>query len=69
MLLNAAAAEHSDVRLNMADMTDAPRLAAIRSEMPTIATFSGRLRFGLVFLAEALRGRRTAEFEAALKAR
>ncbi len=69
MLVNAAAAERSDVRLTLADITDAPRLAAIRSEMPTIATFSGRLRFGLVFLGEALRGRRTAEFGAALKAR
>ncbi len=69
MLVNAAAAEHSDVRLTLADMTDAPRLAAIRSEMPTIATFSGRLRFGLVFLGEALRGRRTAEFGAALNTR
>ncbi len=69
MLVNAAAAEHSDVRLTLADITDAPRLAAIRSEMPTIATFRGRLRFGLVFLSEALRGRRTAEFGAALTAR
>ena len=69
MLVNAAAAERSDIRLTLADVTDAPRLAAIRSEMPTIATVSGRLRFGLVFLGEALRGRRTAEFGAALKAR
>ena len=56
MLLSAAAAERSGPPIASSDLETAPPVSAMHGEMPTIATWEGRRKFGLAFLANALRG-------------
>ncbi len=65
MLLSAAAAERPGLSVTAEELA-APRFAAVRGEMATLATYEGRRRFGCVFLGEALHQMRSARFEAAL---
>ncbi len=55
LLLNAAGAGGAGLRVTLEDLERAPRVQAIRSQMPAIADEEGRRLFGLAFLRDALK--------------
>jgi hypothetical protein len=65
MLIGSVAAERPGLTLS-ADKMITPRFAVLRSDMASLTTADGRLRFGCAFLNEALHHMRSPGFSAAL---